>query len=150
MKKILALLLVFASLFAFAACGDKGPVQVPTEPSGIKTEAASESAEQATKISALAGKTIVLKSVASENYVEIKTNADGIATVMKIHKFFTDAAAFSTAENAGSYGTYKLEVANEATFEIIYSDSETVRGMKYEDIIAKAEKTEGYIIVPAA
>jgi hypothetical protein len=69
---------------------------------------------------------------------------------MKVHKFYEDAAAFGTAADAGSYGTYKLEVANEATFEIIYSDSETVSGMTYEDIVAKAEKAEGYIIVPAA
>lgn len=150
MKKILAIMLVFASIFAFAACGNKEPVAVPTEPAATDAAAASEAETQATKISAVAGKTIVLKSVASENYVEIKTNADGIATVMKVHKFFTDAAAFGTAADAGSYGKYKLEVANEATFEIIYSDSETVRGMAYEDIIAKAENAEGYIIVPAA
>ena len=148
MKKILAIMLVFASLFIFAACGEKEPVEVPTEPT-VK-ETVSESAVQITKISAVAGKTIVLKSVASENYVEIKTNADGIATVMKVHKFFTDALAFGTAADAGSYGKYKLEVANEATFEIIYSDSETVRGMTYEDVLAKAENAEGYIIVPAA
>ncbi len=147
MKKILALMLVSASLLAFAACNKKEPVEVPTEPT--VTETVTESIST-TKISAIAGKTIVLKSVASDNYVEIKTNADGIATVMKIHKFYEDAAAFGTAAEAGSYGTYKLEVANEATFEIIYSDSETVSGMTYEDIVAKAEKAEGYIIVPAA
>ena len=149
MKKFLAVILVFASLFAFAACDKSEPVEVPTEPSEVKTESVSADAVQVTKNSAVAGKTIVLKSVASENYVEIKTNSNGIATVMKIHKFYTDAASFGTAADAGSYGNYKLEVANEATFEIIYSDSETVSGMTYEDILAKAEKAEGYIIVPA-
>ena len=149
MKKIFALMLVFATVFAFAACSKKEPVEVPTEPKNVETDVVSENVVNTSKISAIAGKTIVLKSVASDNYVEIKTNANGIATVMKVHKFFADAASFGTAANAGSYGKYKLEVANEATFEIIYSDSETVKGMTYEDIVTQAEKAEGYIVVPA-
>ena len=149
MKKILAIMLVFASLFAFAACGKKEPAETPAETSAVKTNPATEAATQTTKISAVAGKTIILKSVASENYVEIKTNADGIATVMKIHKFFADAEAFSAAESAGSYGKYTLEATNKANFEIIYSDSETVKGMAYDVILAKAEATKDYIVIPA-
>ena len=150
MKKFLAILSVFSMMLAFAACGKDGEaVETTTAETVAETEINGETAET-TKISAVSGKTIMLKKENSQDYVEIKTNADGVATVMKVHKFFADDASFKAAVEKGAYGTYALEVANEAAREVIYSDRETVEGMSYDDILAKAETAAGYIIIPAA
>ena len=145
MKKILALMLVFVSLFAFAACGGKETKK--DETTTAQAQATEESAAS-TKISAIAGKRIKLKSVASLNSVTIYTNADGIASYMLVHKIFADDAAFEAALAAGDYGTYKLHRSNAETREIIYSDGETVKGMTYDEIMAQAEKLDDYIIIP--
>lgn len=151
MKKILAVMLVFASLFAFAACaGNEKETAATTAATTLAdTQATKADAAETTKISAIAGKRIKLKSVASANSVTIYTNADGIASYMLVHKIFADDAAFQAALAQGGYGTYELHHSNAETREIIYSDGTTVKGMKYDDVMAKAEKLDDYIIVPA-
>lgn len=150
MKKVLAIMLVFASVFAFAACAGKEDTAATTAATVAQTQATTVETAKTTKISAVAGKTILLKSIASQNFVEIHTNSDGIATVMKIHKFYVDDAAFNLAVASGDHGTYKIEVANEATREIIFSDSETVNGMTYDEIIKELDKREDYMLIPEA
>lgn len=147
MKKVLAIMLVFASLFAFAACAGKENTAETTATTVAPAQTVAAETDETTKISAVAGKTILLKSIASQNFVEIHTNSDGIATVMKIHKFYVDDAAFNSAVASGDHGTYKLEVANEATREIIFGDSETVSGMTYDEIMAKANNLDDYMII---
>ena len=151
MKRIIAIMLVFASLFAFAACAgkdEKANNATTAAPTAAQEQAESPQSAETTKISAIAGKRIKLKSVASLNSVTIYTNNDGIASVMMVHKIYDNDEAFQAAIAQGDHGTYKLETVNEESREIIFSDSETVKGMTYDEIMALAEKLDDYIIIP--
>ncbi len=151
MKKILILMLVFTLLFAFAACAGKENEKT-AETTLSETQAVTEDTAETTKISAIAGKKIMLVSKTSRDFVEISTNADGVATVMMVHKVYDNEKAFQDAVAKGDYGTYKLLTTNSNPqsnyYEIIFSDSETVKGMTYDEIMAEAEKLEDYNIVP--
>lgn len=150
MKKIIAVMLVAASIFAFAACKGKDE-KANTSTAAVQTDAQVQETTkgaETTKINAVAGKRIKLKSVASMNSVTIYTNIDGIASVMMVHKIYDNDEAFKAAVAQGDHGTYKLETVNEESREIIFSDSETVKGMTYDEIMALAEKLDDYIIIP--
>lgn len=149
MKKISAIMLAFALLFAFAACAGKEETVATTAATDVQTQAETADAAETTKISAVAGKTIMLKSMESEDFVEIHTNIDGIATVMKVHKFYADEASFRAALDKGNYGTYKLEapIDQGGKYQIIYSDTETVSGMTYDEIMSEANNLDDYMII---
>lgn len=149
MKKVLAIMLVFASVFAFAACTGKDKTVVTTAATVAATQATTADTAETTKISAVAGKTIMLKSIASEDFVEIHTNIDGIATVMKVHRFYSDEASFQAALDKGDYGTYKLEtpINQDGRYQIIFSDTETISGMTYDEIMAEANGLDDYLII---
>lgn len=151
MKKIIAIMLVFASLFAFAACAGKDNEKTNTTaaaPTAAQEQQTESQGAETTRINAIAGKRIKLKSAASMNSVTIYTNVDGIASVMMVHKIYDNDEAFQAAIAQGDHGTYKLETVNEASREIIFSDSETVKGMTYDEIMKLAEKLDDYIIIP--
>ena len=143
MKKVLAIMLVFASLFAFAACAGKENEKT-TENTIPETQATTADVSGTTKNSAIAGKKIMLISKTSRDFVEISTNSDGVATVMMVHKVYDTEKAFQDAVAKGDYGTYKFQTTNSnpeiGYYEIIFSDSETVKGMTYDEIMAEAEK----------
>lgn len=152
MKKILAALLAFTMLFVYAACS-KGETAVETTaatnaPAAEATKA--EGAAETTKFSAVAGKTIMLKSNSSSDFVEINTNENNVATNMMVHKFFADDISFKAAVEKGDYESYILITAIDVNREIIYSNSDTVKGMTYDEIIAQAEKLTDYTIIPSA
>lgn len=148
MKKVLAIMLVFASFFAFAACAAKEETAATTAATETQAQATTVETAETTKSSATAGKRIKLKSVASLNSVTIYTNVDGIASVMLVHKIYDSDEAFQAAIAQGNHGTYKIETVNEASREIIFKDSETVNGMTYDEIMELAEKLDDYIIIP--
>ncbi len=141
MKKIFALMLAFAMLFAFASCsGDKNDKE---------TTAPTQSNTEATTV-AVSGKTIMLKDNNSSDFVEIITDSQNLGMNIMIYKFFDTEAEFAAAKEKGSYDNYSLISAIDANRQIIYSDSITVKGMPYEELILLAEKAEGYTIIPAA
>jgi len=142
MKKILALLTALAMLFAFAACGGREKPEETTAPTQSNTEATE-------KAPVVAGKTIMLKDNDSLDFVEIITDTENIGTNIMIYKFFGTDAEYAAAKEKSSYDNYTFISAIDANRQIIYSDSETIRGMAYEEILALAEKAEGYTIIPA-
>lgn len=143
MKRILALLTVFAMLFAFASCGGKENPDETTVSTQSNTEA-----QQTSPV--VTGKTIMLKDNDSLDFVEIITDTENIGTTIMIYKFFATDNEYAAAKEKGSYDKYTLISAIDANRQIIYGDSETVKGMAYEEILALAEKAEGYTIIPAA
>ncbi len=152
MKKVLAIMLVFASLLAFAACAGKENTAETTATTVAPVQTVAAETDETTKISAVAGKTILLKSLASEDYVEIHTNVDGIATVMLVHKFYADEVSYQAALDKGDYGTYKLEKAIEPEKEnekhqIVFRDTETISGMTYDEIMSEANGNKDYVVV---
>jgi len=151
MKKFLAALLALTVLFAFAACNNgKTPAESTAAGSTAQTaEATKAENAEATKHITVAGKTIILKSNNSSDFVEINTNGNNVATNMMIHKFFADDASFKAAVEKGDYESYTLVTSIDVNREIIYSDSDTVNGMTYDEIIARAEKLADYTIIPA-
>lgn len=150
MKKLLAAFLAFAVIFAFAACS-KGETPAESTAGSTAQTAETTKAENAetTKHITVAGKTIILKSNNSSDFVEINTNGNNVATNMIIHKFFADDASFKAAVEKGDYESYTLITSIDVNREIIYSDSDTVNGMTYDEIIAGAEKLADYTIIPA-
>lgn len=143
MKRILAILTVFAMLFAFASCGGKGNPDETTAPTQGNTETQQTA-------SVVTGKTIMLKDNDSLDFVEIITDTENVGTTIMIYKFFATDNEYAAAKEKGSYDNHTLISAIDANRQIIYSDSETVKGMAYEEILALAEKAEGYTIIPAA
>lgn len=147
MKKIILLIAVFALIFSFAACkGNENNSETTTAAPDTQTTAA---AVETTKFSEVAGKTIMLKKNDSLDFVEIITNSENIGTTVMIYKFFPTQEEFEAEKAKGDYGTYTFINAIDVNRQIIYSDSETVRGMAYDDILAKAQTAEGYTIIPA-
>lgn len=151
MKRFLAALLAVITLFACASCG-KG--ETATESTAASTNApaaeATEAAVETTKHITVAGKTIMLKSNNSLDFVEINTNENNVATNMMVHKFFADDTSYNAAVEKGDYESYTFITSIDVNREIIYSDSTTVSGMTYDEIVAQAEKLADYTIVPAA
>lgn len=143
MKKIFALLIAFAMLFAFASCAGKEKPEETTAPTQSNTEA-----QQTSPV--VTGKTIMLKDNDSLNFVEINTDTDNVGTTIMIHKFFSTENEYVAAKEKGSYDKYTLITAIDASRQIIYTDGETVKGMAYDEILALAEKAEGYTIIPEA
>lgn len=143
MKKIFALLIAFAMLFAFASCADKEKPEETTAPTQSKTEA-----QQTSPV--VSGRTIMLKDNDSLDFVEINTDTDNVGTTIMIHKFFSTENEYAAAKEKGSYDKYTLITAIDSSRQIIYTDGETVKGMAYDEILALAEKAEGYTIIPKA
>lgn len=143
MRKILASLTAFAMLFAFASCGGNNNADETTAPAQSNTEA-----QQTSPV--VTGKTIMLKDNDSLDFVEIITDTENIGTNIMIYKFFDTEAEYAEAKEKGSYDNYTFISAIDANRQIIYSDSVTVKGMPYEEIVLLAEKAEGYTIIPAA
>ena len=141
MKKIFALMLVFAMLFAFASCSGKNNTEETTAPTQSNTEASTV---------AVYGKTIMLKDNDSLDFVELITDSSNLGMNIMIYKFFDTEAEFAAAKEKGSYDNYTLISAIDANRQIIYSDSITINGMPYEELILLAEKAEGYTIIPVA
>lgn len=143
MKKILALVTVFTMLFAFASCAGKENPEETTAPTQGNTET-----QQTAPV--VTGKTIMLKDNDSLDFFEINTDTDNVGTTIMIHKFFSTENEYAAAKEKGSYDKYTFITGIDASRQIIYVDDETVKGMAYEEILALAEKAEGYTIIPEA
>ena len=140
MKKISALLVAFAMLFAFASCGGNNPEETtaPTQ-NNVETTAV-----------AVSGKTIMLKDNDSMDFVELITDTENIGMNIMIYKFFDTDAEYNEAKERGSYDNYTFISAIDANRHIIYSDSQTIKGMPYEELLLLAQNAEGYTIIPEA
>ncbi len=140
MKKISALLVVFAMIFVFASCVGNNPEE---------TTAPVQSTTETTTI-AVSGKTIMLKDNDSLDFVELITDTENIGMNIMIYKFFDTEAEYVAAKEKGSYDNYTFISAIDTNRQIIYSDSETIKGMPYEELVLLAGKAEGYTIIPTA
>ena len=146
MKKIISVLAVFAMIFGFAACkGNENNAETTAAPNDAQTTASAET----TKFHSVAGKTIMLKKTDSADFVEINTDSDNLGTTVMVHKFFAIQEDFEAAKAKGGYDSLTFITAIDAAKEIIYLDSQSVKGMAYDEILEKAEKAEGYMIIPA-
>lgn len=141
MKKISALLVVFAMILAFTSCSGKNNPEETTAPV--------QSTAETTTI-AVSGKTIMLKDNDSLDFVELITDTENIGMNIMIYKFFDTEAEYVAAKEKGSYDNYTFISAIDTNRQIIYSDSETIKGMPYEELVLLAGKAEGYTIIPTA
>ncbi len=147
MKKLIAILAVFALIFGFAACrGNENNAETTAAPNDAQT---TQAAAETTKFAEVAGKTIMLKKTDSADFVEINTDSQNLGSTIMVHKFFASQEAFDAAKAKGDYDSLTLVTAIDANREIIYSDSQSVKGMAYDEILSKAENAEGYVIIPA-
>ena len=145
MKKVIAVLAVFAMVFGFSACkGNENGAETTAAPTNGPTEAV-----ETTKFESVAGKTIMLKKTDSADFVEIKTDSQNIGSMVMVHKFFSSESEFEAAKAKGSYDALTFITAVDAAKEIIYIDSQSVKGMAYDEILEKAESAEGYVLIPA-
>lgn len=147
MKKFIAVLAVFTLVFGFAACkGDENNAGTTAAPNDAQT---TQAAVETTKFAEVAGKTIMLKKTDSADFVEINTDSQNLGSTVMLHKFFSTQEDFEAAKAKGDYDSLTFVTAIDVNKEIIYSDSQSVKGMTYDEIVAKAEKAEGYMIIPA-
>lgn len=147
MKKLIAILAVFALVFGFAACrGNENNAETTAASNDAQT---TQAAAETTKFAEVAGKTIMLKKTDSADFAEINTDSQNLGSTIMVHKFFASQEDFEAAKAKGDYDSLTLVTAIDVNREIIYSDSQTVRGMAYDEILSKAEKAEGYVIIPA-
>lgn len=147
MKKILSFLLILSVVFSFAACSDKKAAEETT--AAPVAESTTEKAPQ-TKPAVIAGKSIMLKSADSRDFVEIMTDSENKGANVMIYKFYDTDAEYEAAKAKKNESEYTFVGEIDANRQLIFSDSEVVKGMTYDEILAAAEKAEGYIIVPAA
>lgn len=147
MKKILSFLLILSVVFTFASCSDKKTAEETTASPVV--ESTTEKAPQ-TKPAIIAGKSIMLKSADSRDYVEIMTDSGNNGANVMIYKFYDTDAEYEAAKAKKNEGKYAFVGEIDANRQLIFSDSEAVKGMTYDEILAAAENVEGYVIVPAA